>query len=368
MEKIHHLLILLAISITLFGCGKVKAPPEQTTSQQTTPSTEQAASMKKLKVAMVTDVGGLGDQSFNDSAYEGLKQTEKELGAEIKVLESKAMSDYETNLSSLAEIGYDVIFAVGFLMTDSVKKVAPRYPNVKFGLIDGRIEDVSNVTSCIFKEEEGSFLAGALAGLMTKTKKVGFVGGIKGWLIEKFESGYKAGVLSANPKVQVLISYTGRFDDPGKGKETALAQFNQGADIVYHASGSCGIGVIEAAKEKGKGFYAIGVDADQDHLAEGRVLTSMMKRVDVAVFETVKDVNNGTFKNGIVEFGISQNAVSLSPMRFTKTDIPKSTLAAIEKLQSKIISRELSIPNTLEKLKEFKPPVIVESSGKKEGM
>ena len=360
MKRLLLLIVIILLSFYLFGCSKTTTPPVQNNNTQVTPNTTQSqnTTSSTFKVAMVTDVGGLGDQSFNDSAYEGLKRAEKELGAEIKVLESKSMSDYETNLSSLAEAGYNMIFAVGFLMTDSVKKVAPRFPNVKFGLIDGRVEDLPNVTSCIFKEEEGSFLVGALAGLMTKSNKVGFVGGIKGWLIEKFETGYRAGVMSSNPKAEILVSYTGRFDDPGKGKETALAQFNQKADIVYHASGACGVGVIEAAKEKGKGFYAVGVDADQDHLAEGRVLTSMMKRVDVAVFEATKNAKDGNIKSGIVEFGVKQNAISLSPMKFTKKDIPEEKLKKVELLKSMITAGEINIPSTLEKLKEFKPPAL----------
>lgn len=353
MKKKSLIIILISLfSLYFLGCSQT------TTTNQNNPQTNPNTTSSTFKVAMVTDVGGLGDQSFNDSAYEGLKRAEKELGAEIKVLESKSMSDYETNLSSLAEAGYNMIFAVGFLMTDSVKKVAPRFPNVKFGLIDGRVEDLPNVTSCIFKEEEGSFLVGALAGLMTKNNKVGFVGGIKGWLIEKFEAGYRAGVMSSNPKAEVFVSYTGRFDDPGKGKETALAQFNQGADIVYHASGACGVGVIEAAKEKGKGFYAIGVDADQDHLAEGRVLTSMMKRVDVAVFEAAKNAKEGSIQSGIVEFGVKQNAISLSPMKFTKSDIPADKLKKVKQFQNIITSGKITIPSTLEKLKDFKPPVL----------
>lgn len=359
MKRLLSILLFVTIMAGLFGCSKPTQTQNQgsnTTTVARTPSPE--GQNQKFKIAMVTDVGGLGDQSFNDSAYEGLKRAEKELGVEIKVLESKAMSDYETNLTSLANAGYNMIFAVGFLMTDSVKKVAPRFPNVKFGLIDGRVEDLPNVISCIFKEEEGSFLVGALAGLMTKTNKVGFVGGIKGWLIDKFESGYKAGIISTNPKAEVLVAYTGRFDDPGKGKETALAQFNQGADIIYHASGACGVGVIEAAKEKGDGFYAIGVDADQDHLAQGRVLTSMIKRVDVAVFESTKNAIEGKLKSGILGFGVKQNAIGLSPMRFTKSQIPPATLKTIEELQSKITKGELNIPSTLEKLKEFKPPAI----------
>jgi basic membrane protein A len=310
---------------------------------------------------MVTDVGGLGDQSFNDSAYRGLKQAEAELGVQVQVMESKEQSDYETNLSSLAEKGTDLVFAVGFMMTDSVKETAPQYPETNFAIIDGAISEddlkkLPNVTQIKFKEEEGSYLVGLLAGAMTRSNKVGFVGGQKSPLIEKFEAGYKAGVKTANPKAEVLVAYTDSFVDQAKGKEQALALFNKDADIVFHASGACGLGVIAAAKEKGEGFYAIGVDSDQDSVAPGRVLTSMMKYVDKAVFATVQDLKNGRIRHGTQVYGVKEGGVGLSPMTHTKDKVPPEVMAKVKKLQESIASGKLTIPDTLEKLKSFTPP------------
>lgn len=347
MKKIVIGLLLILSVFFLSFCAKPK-----TTQTVSTPSSQNEA--KKLKFGLVTDMGGLGDQSFNDSAYRGLKKVEKELNCEIKVIESREAADYETNLANLAEDHCDLIFATGILMTDALKKVARKYAQTKFGIIDGNIPDFPNVISCVFKEEEGSFLAGALAGLQTKKNKLGFIGGMKIPLIEKFEAGFKAGIKTVNPKAVILVGYAGRFDDPGKGKELALAQFAQGADIVYHAAGGCGIGVIEAAKEKGKGFFAVGVDSNQDHLAKGRVLTSMIKSVDLAVFETCKNFKQGKYKSGLQIFGIKENGVSLSPMEFTKNLISKINLKKLEELKEKIKNGKITVPDNLEKLKIFK--------------
>ncbi len=311
-----------------------------------TPGFAAPKAAKDMKVAVVTDVGGLGDQSFNDAAYRGLKQVEKELGAKITVVESKKMDDYETNLRSLADQKYDMIWAIGFLMTDALKNVAPQYPNTKFGIIDS-VVDAPNVLSVTFKEEEGSFLQGVIAGLTTKTNKIGFIGGMEFPLIIKFESGFRAGVKAVNPKAQVFVAYTGKFDDPGKGKEVAMTQFSQGADIIYHAAGACGIGVIEAAKEKK--LYAIGVDSDQSPLAPNNVVSSMLKRVDVGVFEGSKQVIQGTFKGGVQVLGLKENGVGTAFSKGVK--LPASTLKKHDEFAKQIASGKLKVPSTREELK-----------------
>lgn len=301
----------------------------------------------KYKFAMVTDVGGLGDQSFNDSAYAGLKLAEKNLGAEIKVLQSKKMEDYVPNLRSLADQKYDMIWAIGFLMTDAVKEVATQYSNTKFGIIDSVVTDsdnkmVPNVLNVTFKEHEGSFLVGVIAAMTTKTKVVGFVGGMKMPLIEKFEAGFIAGVRAVSPKIKILSAYTGKFDDPGKGKELAMAQFGQKADVVYHASGACGIGVIEAAKEKG--LWAIGVDSDQNHLAPKNVLTSMMKRVDTGVFTGCQDVTKNAYKGGtVVELGLAQNGVGYAPT--TAKNASKAAIAKADFFAKLIKNGKIVVPD-----------------------
>lgn len=298
-----------------------------------------ATSQKTLKFAMVTDVGGLGDQSFNDSAYAGLKRAAEELGAEIQVVESKKMDDYEPNLRSLADQKYDLIWAVGFLMTDALKNVAAQYPDVKFGLIDS-VVDLPNVMSVTFKEHEGSFLVGVIAAMTTKTKTVGFVGGMQFPLIEKFEAGFKAGVKAVDPAIKVLTAYTGKFDDPGKGKELALAQFSKNADVIYHASGACGIGVIEAAKEKG--LWAIGVDSDQNALAPDNVLTSMMKRVDNGVFQGCEAVANGTYEGKVVALGLKEEGVGYAPT--TDKNASPEAMAKADEFAAKIADGTLVIP------------------------
>lgn len=347
--------IILALSLMLvvivYGCS---SKPETDDMARETGN----GGARIIRAAMVTDVGGIGDESFNAMAWQGLQKAGKELGIEIKFLESREQADYVINLSKLAEQKYDLIFAVGYLMEDAVKQVADKYPNVKFAIIDGSVPNKLNVASLKFHEEQGAFLVGALAGMMTKTTKIGFIGGTQIPLIEKFEYGYKAGAVTVRPNVHVLTAYCGRFDDPGKGKELALAQFSQGADIIFHAAGGSGRGVIDAAKTKGEGFYAIGVDSDQDHLAPGRVLTSMMKRVDNAVFATCKSVVDGSFKPGDHYFGLRDNGMGLSPMKYTKDIVPAEVLDKINKLKQMIIDGKIVVPKTADEMRKFKPPII----------
>lgn len=297
-------------------------------------------SAKNLKAAMVTDVGGLGDQSFNDAAWRGLLMAQEQLGMDIAVVESGMMNDYEPNLMSLVQQDYDLIWAIGFLMTDALNNVAEMYPDYNFGIIDA-VVDQPNVLSVTYKEHEGSFLAGVLAALWSKTGKIGFVGGMDTPLIQKFEAGYVAGVKAVRPDAEVLVAYTGAFDDPGKGKELAMTQFSQGADIIYHASGACGLGVIEAAKEMGR--YAIGVDSDQSHLAPKNVVASMIKLVDVGVFTGAEALSEGKFEGGHIELGLAEDGVGLafSP----ELEIPKEITDTLDSYRKAILSGELVVPS-----------------------
>ncbi|TCL56812.1 nucleoside-binding protein [Hydrogenispora ethanolica] len=299
----------------------------------------------KFRVAMVTDVGGLGDKSFNDAAYDGLKMLQKQYGAEIKVVESSKMEDYVPNLKSLADQKFDVIWAIGFLMQDALTEVAKAYPDQHFGIIDAEIKS-PNVRSVLFKEHEGSFLVGVIAAMDSKKHKVGFVGGMEFPLIKRFEAGYRAGVKAANPKTQVFSQYAGAFDNPTKGKELAASQFAIGADIIYHAAGATGLGVIAAAKEKGEGYWAIGVDKDQ--YAEGlvggksRVIASMIKRVDVGVLKTSVDALNGKFSGGTVELGLKEDGVGVSES--AKKTASKKALAQVERFKKQIIAGKIKVP------------------------
>lgn len=354
--------VLLLFAAACTQQGGTTGTPTPAGSPTTAPTTgptstggPKAGNAVKLKVGLVTDKGGRGDQSFNDSAIAGLDKV-KSLGIETKVLESKDEVDYESNLKNLADAGYRLIFAVGIAMKDPLEKIASKYPNVHFAIVDGKIENVPNVRSLLFNEEQGSFLAGALAGLMTKSNKLGFIGGMQIPLIEKFQAGYEAGAKTTNPKIQVISGYTGKWDDPGKGKDLANAQLSQGADVIYHASGACGKGVIEAVKEKGEGFWAIGVDSDQDGLAPGRVLTSMIKHVDSAVYNTVGDDQAGKFTPGLKIYGLKEDGVGLSEMKYTKDKISAEATKKLERLKDMVAKGQTLVPDTLDKLKSFQPP------------
>ena len=319
-------------------------------------TTAAARGDKAVKAGLVTDVGGVGDRSFNALAWEGLQTAQKELGFEVKYTESKQNADYVSNLTRYAQSGYDLVFAIGYAMEDALKEVAPRFPNVKFAIIDGNAPDgAANTTSYKFREEEGSFLAGALAGAVTKSNVIGFVGGVDVPLIRKFAYGYEAGAKTTNPKISVKTTYVGKFDDPQKGQEAALSQMGAGADIIFHAAGATGVGVIKAVQNKGAGFYAIGVDKNQDGDAPGRVLTSMVKGVDVAVVDVCKSVAGNTWSGGTRVLGLKENGVGLSPMEYTKKDVPAPVLQKIQDLKADIIAGKITPPATAEAFATFKP-------------
>lgn len=337
-------MISAALVFALAGCGD---GAKTTLGGGETPTGEP----KKLTIGLVFDSGGRGDKSFNDSAYRGLDRASKELGIEAKTVDSAKESDYATNLDALAESGCDLIFAIGINMQKAMSEVAPKHPNVKFAIVDAPV-DSPNVRSLVFKEEEGSFLAGYLAGLMTKSGKLGFVGGQEIDLIKKFQAGYEAGAKTANPSVVVLpAKYTGDWNNVDLGKQNAKTLFGQGADIVYHAAGKCGLGVINAAQEVNK--YAIGVDSDQDHLAEGRVLTSMIKRVDESVFQSIKDLKEGKWDTGVKVYDLKSSGVGLSEMRFTKDAIGEANLAKVTEISDKIIAGEIKVPATMDELAAY---------------
>jgi basic membrane protein A len=317
----------------------------------------QAAGDRGVKVGLVLDIGGLGDKSFNDGAYKGAVRAEQELGAHIRLIEPGEESDRESGLRLLAAEHMDLVIGVGFIFTDDVTQLAKEYPHINFAVVDyaigtdkvgNPIPPPSNVAALKFKEEEGSFLVGALAALVSQSKKVGFVGGMDVPLIQKFEAGYKAGVKSVCASCSVVSQYAGvtpiAFRNPGKGKELALSQYQQGVDVIYHASGSTGLGVFEAARQTGK--YAIGVDADQYAEAPGRVLTSMVKGIDVAVFDMVKRVRDKTFAGGIYTYGLAQNGVGYVYDEHNRALIPDNVRARLEQLKRDIIAGKIPVPST----------------------
>jgi basic membrane protein A and related proteins len=262
------------------------------------------------------------------------------------------------NLTQLADSGYTPIFAVGFLMTDAVNEVAPQYPDTDFAIVDSVVEP-KNAVSLVFREQEGSYLAGVVAGLMTQEKTdytnpddkvVGFLGGQESELIEKFQAGYEAGVESVCPECEVIVQYAGAtpeaFVDPAKGKEISLQQINEGADIIYHASGGTGAGLFDAAKDKK--IFAIGVDSDQAKLVpDAPILTSVVKGVDNAVYQTIQDANDGNFPGGeVIDLGLKENGLSLAPYGRFDGDVPQQVKSEVDKARKGIISGDIKVPDT----------------------
>ena len=302
-------------------------------------------------VGLVFDVGGLGDKSFNDRSYAGLVRAQRELGVGIRMIEPGDGSDRESAVRQLAAQGFDLVIGVGFIFTDDIRKLAAEFPDVRFACVDysvvpGQPPPPRNLVGLRFREHEGSFLVGALAGLTTRTKAVGFVGGMQIPLIRKFEAGYEAGVRHVCPDCRVLSAYAGTepkaFADPAMGHELALAQYSRGADIIYHASGRTGIGVFQAARERGQ--LAIGVDADQFHEAPCCVLTSMVKKVDVAVFRTIEEVVAGRFSGGVRELGLGTDGVGFVYDDHNRAKLPAAAVARAHELAAAIERGAIVVP------------------------
>jgi basic membrane protein A len=303
---------------------------------------------------MVTDVGGLGDKSFNDSAYRGLLHSESGLHAYIKVLQSKSAADYQPNLTVLSEARFNMIYAIGFLMSDDLDQVAKQFPAQQYSIIDAVVPD-PNVVSVTFKEEDGSFLAGAIAAMVSKTHHIAFIGGQDIPLIRKFEAGYVAGAHEIDPSMRVDVKYAGSFDDVAAGKELANLLFNDGADIIYTAAGKVGLGAIDAARTRPAGYYIIGVDNNQDALAPGKILTSMVKHVDVAVYDIAKGIQDRHPLHGHVVLGLKDGGISLTDFKFTRSAVTAAELARLKTLQNAIISGRMTVPDTREALAAWKP-------------
>ena len=306
-----------------------------------------------LRLAMVTDVGGLGDKSFNDSAYAGLLRAKSKLGADVQVLQSKSAADYQPNLTVLADQDFDEIFAIGVLMNKDVASVAKNYPRRRFAIVDANV-DLPNVTSLTFREQDGSFLAGALAALVSKTKHVAFLGGVDIPLLRKFEAGFTAGAREIDSKVVVSTKYVGSFEDVASGKELASVLFDGGADIVFVAAGKSGLGAIDQVRGRARD-YVIGVDSDQDALAPGKILTSVIKRVDVAVFKTALEAQAQKLPAGPVEFGLKDDGVGLTAFRYTRQIVGAKNLATLQRLRAAIVAGKIDPPSTREALAAFKP-------------
>jgi basic membrane protein A len=299
----------------------------------------------KLKIAMVTSESGLGDRSFNDMMNEGMKRAQKELDIEYVVIQPRSISEFQSSLARAAGQGFDFIVGSSFDMIKPMQTVAKAFPNQKFGLVDVGPDPVApNVVSTVTKDWEGSFLVGAIAARTTKTGVIGFVGGKDIPIIHRFYIGYFYGAQMADPKVKVIESYSGTFTDPAAGKEYTLALINQKSDINFAVAGATSAGVIDAAKSTKT--FAIGVDSDQNYLAPGFVLTSMVKRVDTQAFDMIKSVSDGSFKGGTVLFyGLKEGGVAAAMDEYNKGLISPEVLKEVDDLKAKVISGEIVVPN-----------------------
>lgn len=308
-----------------------------------------------LNIGVVFDVGGRGDKSFNDGAYRGAERAVKAFGAHVRFIEPGEGSDREAGLRLLAAEHMDLVIGVGFIFTDDLTETAREYPRVRFAGVDYSLQTDSaghvippppNLAALKFREEQGSFLVGALAAMVGHSKKLGFVGGMDIPLIHKFEAGYRAGVKYVCPDCTVIAQYAGvtpdAFRNPGRGKELALSQYESGVNVIFHASGSTGLGVFEAARQTGK--LAIGVDADQYAEAPGHVLTSMVKRVDQVVFDQIDRVRTGTFRGGVFEYGLKEDGVGYVYDEHNRALIPDSVHAKLDTLAQEIIAGKIVVP------------------------
>ena len=330
-KKIAALSLSVVMSASmLVGCG--------------TTSTEESSAASDIKIGMVADLGGINDESFNQSAWEGLQQAEKDFGIEIKVIESKQASEYIPNMESLLDEDVDMVIGVGYTMKEDIQKQAENYPDKQFVLIDETYDTIpENVTPILFRENEAAYLTGLIAGKMTKTNNVGFIGGIQTPVVSRFEYGYKAGVKEANDKTNVNVQYAGTFSDAAKGKSIANQMYGNGSDIILSAAGGTGLGAIESAKEQNK--YAIGVDRDQSDLAPENVLTSALKRVNVGVYDTVKEFVEGKLKGGQEKvYGLKEDGVGIPET--TKNLVPQDIIEYVNTMIEKVKSGEIKVPAT----------------------
>ncbi len=297
-----------------------------------------------IKPAIVYDLGGRFDKSFNEGVYTGAEKFKKDTGIEYRDFEIQNDSQREQALRNFARKGFSPIIAVGFSHAAAVEKVATEFPKVQFTIIDMVVEK-PNVNSIVFKEHEGSYLVGVLAALASSSGKVGFVGGMDIPLIRRFACGYVGGVKSVKGDAEVLQNMTGTtgaaWSDPVKGGELAKNQFNSGADVIYHAAGGTGLGVLQAAADAGK--LGIGVDSNQNHLYPGKVLTSMLKRVDIATYTTFETAKKGAFKPGVQVMGLAQGGVGWALDDNNRKLISDDMMKAVKQVEADIISGKVKV-------------------------
>lgn len=317
----------------------------------------------KIKVGIVFDIGGKNDRSFNAAAWEGVKRAQHDLDICLYDVEPGNPTSIEPAMRAFAEKNFDLVIGVGFAQGPIMQKVATDYPNIKFAIVDGVIMEAdgktpkSNVASLVFREHEGSYLVGMIAASKNKTGTIGFLGGMDIPLIHKFETGYEEGARSVNPKIQIIQNYVGVTDgawnNPGKGKELALGQLEKNADVIFTAAGNSGLGAFDAVEQYGRNSqgeanrFVIGVDSNQNMVKPGFVLTSMVKRVDNAVYDVVKEVLEGRFQGGFHSFGLDKDGVAYAMDDNNKALIPQDVIARVEDSKKKIVDGEIKVTDAM---------------------
>jgi basic membrane protein A len=354
-KRILALLMVLTMvfSLGLTGCKKTEEPTQEPTDTETNEGAETEPEAEPLTIGLVTDVGGIDDKSFNQGTWEGIQRFAEETGAETKYLQSESDTDYIPNLSTFSDEELDLIVAPGFLFIDSMTEVSGNFPDQKYLLIDDVVAERPNVVSAVFAAEQGSFLVGVAAALKTQEAgkdTVGFIGGMDFELIQNFEAGFEAGVKAVDPNMTILVEYAGSFADAQKGQTLAAKMYDAGAYVIYHAAGATGNGLIKEAKDRatnGQEVWAIGVDKDQyaDGIYDGEksvMLTSMMKRVDVAAYEVCKMVAEDAFPGGeTLTFTLENGGVGIPAENPNLTD---DMVAKVAEFEGKVKAGEIEVP------------------------
>lgn len=306
------------------------------------------ADRSKVHVGIVFDIGGKDDRSFNAAAWEGVRRAAEEMPIVLRDVEPGDPTSIEPAMRAFAERGYDLIIGVGFAQAPILEQVAKDYPQLHFAIVDG-VSQMPNVASLVFKEHQGSYLVGMIAARKSQSGVIGFIGGMDIPLIHKFKTGYEEGARSVNANVRLLDNYVGVTDaawnNPGKGKELAVAQINKGADVIFTAAGNSGLGAFDAAEQYGK--FVIGVDSNQNWVKPGHVLTSMVKRVDNAVYQTVADEVAGRFQGGLHVYGLENDGVGFALDQYNQALIAPDVLADVETAKRKIINGEINVTDAM---------------------
>jgi basic membrane protein A len=304
------------------------------------------SALAEFKVGLVLDLGGKDDKSFNASAYQGATEAKQKLGIYLKYVEPTDDNAFEPMLRAFAQKDYDLIIGIGFAQKEAIGKVAAQFPQKHFAIVDAQV-DAPNVRSLMFQEHEGGYVVGAIAAMTSKTGKVGFVGGMDVPLIRRFEMGYEAGAKKINPQIGIIANFCGvtpeAWNNPPRGKELALAQYDAGADVIFAAAGASGLGVFDAAEERKK--LAIGVDSNQDWMKPGLILTSVLKRVDLAVFNVIQEAQAGKFTAGLKRFGLADKGVDYSVDQYNEKILPESVRQRADELKAEIIAGKIVVPD-----------------------